>query len=556
MLKKIWISIAAFLFFFLFWELACLFYEKLAFVAPAPLKIFQLIGKRADRFLYHTTITLKEMAAGFAVAFIISFPLAWMMYQFHSLRLIMQPFFVLIQTVPIFALAPLMVIWFGWTFTAIIIPTALMIFFPLTMNIYRGLIATPQPLLDFFRINKATKWQTFTKLQLPWAAPHIFEGFRISAAISGVGAIAGEWAGAQAGLGLLMIESRTTADLEMMFGALFCLIALSVGVYALVIFAETVTFRNKSFTRTFVWLGALLTFTLTGCSNQTEKQGIQFVLDWVPNPNHVPFYVGVEKGFFKKNGIDLNILKVHDCLDAVPLLTSGRIDLALTYMPHAIHAISRGAPIKPIGILIDQPLNSFIFRSDEQIKTMQDLNGKRLGYSIESSNTDFLNVLLQSNEISFDDMHNVSFDLISTLGTGKVDVIYGAYWNIECENLRALGIETDYFSIQDFGVPPYYELIVLARNNSSQDTEEFMHHFQNGLQDSIDFCTRNPDQAFDIYCQANPDKGTKTVGWEKEAWLKTVPILAKSQFIDYELWNAFKNWLVEKRLLSQHSSSS
>ena len=122
-----------------------------------------------------------------------------------------------------FALAPLMVFWFGWSYKAIVIPTALMLFFPLTMSIYHGFLSIPRDLLDYFTLHQATPWQLFSKLELPWALPHIIAGLRITVAIAGMGAVAGEWAGGQAGLGLLMLESRRGVDLEMTFAALFCL---------------------------------------------------------------------------------------------------------------------------------------------------------------------------------------------------------------------------------------------------------------------------------------------------------------------------------------------
>ncbi len=200
----------------------------------------------ARSILVPSVITLKEMFAGFFLALLVAFPLAWTMMRYHSSRSLLQPLFIIIQCIPMFTLAPIMVVWFGWGAMAIIIPTALMIFFPLTLNIYQGLRSTPEDLLEFFHANQATAWQTFFKLRLPWSLPHIFAGFRISAAVAGVSAVAGEWAGAQNGLGVLMLESRRNTDLEITFGALFCLTTISTALYLLILYVEKIALPPRS----------------------------------------------------------------------------------------------------------------------------------------------------------------------------------------------------------------------------------------------------------------------------------------------------------------------
>ena len=207
-MQKNTIIATVFVLLFIMWEAISRLNSHLIFVLPAPSNIFVTLWNHSDRFLLHTLVTLKEMAGGFALALSVAFPLAGLMLIWKPLRMVLQPIIIVIQCIPMFALAPIMVIWFSWSYTAIVVPTALMIFFPMMMNIYRGLHSTPNYLLDYFQVNQATTWQTFFKLQLPWALPHICSGFRISAGIAGIGAVTGEWAGGQQGLGILMLESR------------------------------------------------------------------------------------------------------------------------------------------------------------------------------------------------------------------------------------------------------------------------------------------------------------------------------------------------------------
>lgn len=547
------LNAVVFLVLFGIWEFFASTREGLHFILPAPSRVLYAFWEHIPRLAFHSMATLKEMGGGFALAFVAAFPLAWMMAAIGPLRSLLQPVFVAVQCIPMFALAPLMVLWFGWSYMAIIVPTALMIFFPLTIAIYQGLCATPAPLLEFFRMHSATQWQTFYKLQLPWAMPHLFTGFRIAVAIAGIGAIAGEWAGAQAGLGLLMIESRRAADVEIMFAALACLTFVSLVLYAAVAMLERYIARRYYRIQSLGKLAACLLLSclaLTGCSPGPEPKVTTLILDWLPNPNHVAIYTGLEKGFFHDEGINLKIIKVADPSDTIPLLSSKQVDLCVTYMPHTLQAIARGAKVTPVGILIEVPLNAIIYRKNDNISSPDDLNGMKVGYCVDGYDTSFLRTMLANREIEPSAWRNVNFDLVSTLATRQVDFIYGAFWNIEIENLRSGGIETAYFPLSDFGVPNYYELIFLARKDALENDPQFLAAFQRGMQRSIEYARNNPEESFDIYLKANPDKSQQTRKWELAAWHKTIPTLATHQDVDPIIWNAFVDWLIEKKLMT------
>lgn len=543
MSKKIVLTLCGFLLLGGIWEFCAQTRPGLLFVLPAPSAIFATLIEMRHRFAFHTLCTLKEMLGGFVLALTIAFPLAWMMMRYHTTRTLLQPLFILIQCVPMFTLAPLMVIWFGWNYIAIVIPTALMIFFPLTLNIYQGLRSTPQDLLEFFHANQATATQRFFKLHLPWAVPHIFAGFRISSAIAGVGAVAGEWAGAQAGLGMLMLESRRNTDLEVTFGALACLTAMSTLLYGIILLAEKIALPP----RPFKWKKSLALFPLlllVSCQPKAHEK-TRLLLDWIPNPNHVPLYTGVEKGFFQEEGIDLVIQKMHDNGGGLSYLTSHQADLLVYHMPGTLKACARGAQVKLIGVLINEPLGGFICREGTT------LNGSTLGYCIGGPDTSFLDFLLDQGEIEPGKRKNVSVDLISAMGTGAVDFIYGGFWNIEPAQLLSMGVATETIPLQELGVPHYYEMIILSNADTPESAPDFVHAFQRALQKSLDFCQAHPDEAFACYQKHNPDKREKTLAWERDAWARTVPTLATSQEVDVQVIKTFADWLAEQKIVSK-----
>lgn len=516
------------------------------------------------RFLFHSLVTLKEMSGGFLIALTAAFPLAWIMLCYKTSRAIIQPVFLIIQCLPMFTLAPIMVIWFGWSYTAIVIPTALMIFFPLTLNIYQGLRATPQDLLDFFRSNQATSMQTFFKLQLPWAVPHIFAGFRIAAAIAGIGAIAGEWAGAQNGLGILMLESRRNTDLEVTFGALFCLTIMSALFYTTVITVERFILPPRKWIKklktkfpvTAIFL-LFISMTFLACQEkknyiieENDNTKMRLLLDWLPNPNHVPLYVGIEKGFFAEENLNLQLQKMHESGNGIAYLTSHQADLLLNHMPGTMRAKARGAEIKIIGCLIKEPLNAIIYLENIGIAQETDLNGKRLGYCLGGPDTAFLDCLIEEKNIHFKEQFNVGIDLISAIGTHNVDAIFGAFWNIEPSQLASLGVNTSYFPIRNFNVPNYYEMIILARDDTLKENPHLADGFSRALDKSIQFCKKNPEEAFLIYSNYHPDKREKTLNWERNAWFMTVPILAADQSIEINELLQFYDWMQQRTLIN------
>ncbi|MCB1180587.1 MAG: ABC transporter substrate-binding protein [Chlamydiia bacterium] len=567
MRKLILITTLVFGFLLGLWEMISHLTDRLNFILPRPSLIFEALIENAPRLLFHTSVTLKEMCLGFVLALIVAFPLAWLMLTYRTSRALLQPLFIVIQCVPMFTLAPIMVIWFGWGFTAIVVPTALMIFFPLTLNIYQGLRSTPKNLLEFFQTNQATAVQTFLKLQLPWAVPHLFAGFRISAAIAGIGAVAGEWAGAQNGLGILMLESRRNVDLEITFSALICLTLLSSSLYLLVVFCEKIALPPRSFFKKrekslkkspkIVLTFALIFFLSLfggGCDQKgvrpkTSATQVRLLLDWLPNPNHVPLYAGIQNGFFREAGIDLVINKMHEEGYGISYLTSDQADLLVNHIPGVLHSMARGAQIKVVGILIDTPLRGLIYRDDPTIKHPSDLSGKILGYCVGGPNTSFLNTLLEHGEIVPKGRKNVSVDLISSLGNRSVDFIYGGFRNIEPAQYASLGITTKEFSVENLGVPSYAEMIVIAKEGSPFCDEQFIHTFQKTLQRCIDYCKQHPEAAFADYLKCHPDKRNKVIAWEKRAWEMTLPLLTDTQTIHFEKLKIFHDWLVEKKII-------
>lgn len=555
-------------FFFSIWEVLLWYHPTWQAIVPSPIHVIMRLYTGWDRFLMHSLATLNKILGGIALSLLVAFPLAWWMVQSNLVRIWVQPLIVLMQGMPMFAIAPLMVLMFDWSYTAVVIPTALMIFFPLTVSIYCGFASTPKALLDYFRIHKATPWQLLFHLRLPWAMPHVCSGLRICGAIAAMSAFTGEWAGAQEGLGVLMMESRRGADLETAFAALFCLTTISMVLYGcMTSFEDWILSRRTSSKKRKFEIRALrarlygpsigLTGILfmvclgfAGCSSAQPKKPYRLMLDWNPNPNHVAIYAGVAKGFFDDAGIPLEILKLNDPADTFPYLTSGQADVGINYMPHYLRTYEQNSSLTPIGYLIKCPMNCLLFPKSLGIKEPKDLNGKAFGHSNDGLIGRCLACLLHKQNITPSAIRKVGFNLVTSLAMGKVDVLYGAYSNIESEQLRAFGLDSDYMTMEDLGMPYYFELIFLTSKTSPLAEPSKAKAFRWALQQSIDFAKKFPDEAFDFYIAANPDKSPFAQRWEEKSWAQTLPLLATNQDDEPQVWSKFSQWLYENDLTS------
>jgi NitT/TauT family transport system permease protein len=207
-------------------------------VLPAPSRIVeQLWSFRADA-LRHTVPTLAETASGLAVSVVVSVAAAVLMDRFVTVRRAFQPLLVASQTVPVVAIAPLLVLWFGFGLAPKVLIVVLVTFFPVTIALLDGFAAAQGEATDLLRSFGATRGQVFRKLRWPAALPSFFTGLRIAATYGVIGAVFGEYVGAYEGLGIWMQLSQNAFRTDLVFAAILLAALLSVALFGLVVFAE------------------------------------------------------------------------------------------------------------------------------------------------------------------------------------------------------------------------------------------------------------------------------------------------------------------------------
>jgi len=226
----------------LWWLLASTVYAGKAFLLPSPIDVARAIGENAPTLIQATLTTMKEAVFGYAAATVIGIALAALLSQSRLLERSIYPYAVLLQTVPVVAIAPLIVLWFGYNDFSVIVISFIMALFPILNNTLLGLRSTPRLLVELFALHNRSRMTAFWKLRLPSALPSIFAGLRISAGLSVIGAIVGEFiigsGNAEGGLGVQIIFAQGRMYTALLFaeviaatllGFVFLLVVSAIG---------------------------------------------------------------------------------------------------------------------------------------------------------------------------------------------------------------------------------------------------------------------------------------------------------------------------------------
>jgi NitT/TauT family transport system permease protein len=222
------------------WQLVTTLQLYPAFIIPAPAEVLAEFREAlADgRLWLHTTTTLGQMLIGLAVGLTAAVALGYAIAKSRSLEDALSPIIVAFQSTPVVAYAPLLVIWFGSGPTSKVITSALIVFFPMLMNTIVGVRGVPVSLRELMRSLRATRWQMFTRLEIPAALPVLFGGLKVSATLAVIGAVVGEFVSSNAGLGFLINTARSQYNTPLVFVAVLMLALIARLMYGLIALLE------------------------------------------------------------------------------------------------------------------------------------------------------------------------------------------------------------------------------------------------------------------------------------------------------------------------------
>jgi len=271
------------------------------------------------------------------------------------------------------------------------------------------------------------------------------------------------------------------------------------------------------------------------------------MLDWFVNPDHAPLIVAQEKGYFKAAGLNVELIAPADPNDPPKLVAAGKADLAVSYQPQLHVQVAEGLPLIRIGTLVSTPLNSLVALKGGPIKSIKDLKGKKVGFSVGGFEDALLAAMLSKHGLNIKDVElvNVNFSLSPSIVSGKVDAIIGAFRNFELNQLDIVGKPGIAFYPEEEGVPPYDELIIVANKTKLSDPryDKFLVAIEQGVQ----YLINHPNESWKLFIGANKNLNDEL---NKRAWRDTLPRFAlRPAAFDTKRYSRFAAFLKKQGLI-------
>ncbi|WP_227521996.1 ABC transporter substrate-binding protein [Bacillus solitudinis] len=283
-----------------------------------------------------------------------------------------------------------------------------------------------------------------------------------------------------------------------------------------------------------------------------ELQEVEVMLDWYPNAVHTFLYVAIENGYFEEEGLDVKLVFPANPTDPINLTASGAISFALSYQPDILLAQEQGLPVTGVAPIVRSPLNHVMFLTENGFTSPADLEGKTVGFPGIPLNEAILKTMVEEDGGDFSkvNMIDVGFELGAAITSGRADAIIGAYINHEYPVLKHEGFDISYFNPEDYGVPSYYELVLITNEDMISNNQDLVDAFWRAAEKGYEETKEHPEQSLDILLSNQDQANFPLVKEVEEESLKI--LLEKMESPDEPFgsqdeahWEHVKAWLTE-----------
>ena len=273
------------------------------------------------------------------------------------------------------------------------------------------------------------------------------------------------------------------------------------------------------------------------------------LLDWFVNPDHGPLIVAQELGYFKDQGLDVELVAPADPSAPPKLVAAGQADIAISYQPQLHLQVSEGLPLKRVGTLVATPLNCLLVLEDGPINTPADLKGKTIGFSVAGVEEALLTAVLGRYGVNFSDVElvNVNFSLSPSLMSGQVDAVIGAFRNFELNQMDIEQTPGRCFYIEEEGVPAYDELIYVA-NPKLMDVDK-VQRFLTAVELATQYIVNHPEKSWELFAATSSELQDEL---NARAWVDTLPRFAlRPPALDAGRYARFEQFLLDSGLTQE-----
>jgi putative hydroxymethylpyrimidine transport system substrate-binding protein len=266
-----------------------------------------------------------------------------------------------------------------------------------------------------------------------------------------------------------------------------------------------------------------LTLALLAATPAAADDELTLMLDWFVNPDHAPIFVAEARGHFEAAGLEVEIVAPADPNDPPKLVAAGQADVAISYQPQLHIQVDQGLPLTRIGTLVATPLNALVVLADSDVRTIADLKGRKVGFSVGGFEDALLAAMLARHGLGLDaiELINVNFALSPALLSGQVDGVIGAFRNFELNQLDLEGRPGRAFFPEEEGVPAYDELIFVANTNALDDPR--LPRFLDAIEGGVLSLLNHPEESYQALVEGRPELDDEL---NRRAWQDTLPRFA------------------------------
>lgn len=288
-------------------------------------------------------------------------------------------------------------------------------------------------------------------------------------------------------------------------------------------------------------IALVLASTLMAAGPALAQDKLSLILDWFVNPDHGPIVIAKEQGFFKKAGLDINIVAPANPADPPKMVAAGKADLAVSYQPQLHLNVHQGMKLVRVGTLVSTPLTCLVTLAKGPIKSIADLKGKKVGFAVPGVQEVLLDAMLRHNGLDAKAVErvNIGFSISPALMSNQVAGVIGAFRNFELNQLKIKGSEGRCFFPESEGIPAYDELIYVA--NPETMNKDRIRRFLAATELGTQYILNNPEASWKIFSGTS-----KTLRNElnRRAWLDTYPRFAtRPAAMDQGRYVAFEAFL-------------
>ena len=301
------------------------------------------------------------------------------------------------------------------------------------------------------------------------------------------------------------------------------------------------------------------TDSASGDAGDDGLREISVVLDWYPNALHTFIYDAIAKGYYEEEGLKVNVQFPSNANDAMSLVAAGQAEIGLYYQQDVIIArANQDVPVKSIGAVVQAPLNIVLSLAEKDIHSPEDLVGRTIGYA----GTELSEALIRSMmayvgaDASDVEMIDVGFDLMSSMTTGNVDATIGCLVNHEVPQMEEEGFAVNYFDLDDYGVPTYYEGVFLASDEMIESEPEVLSAFLRASARGFEDMKHDPEGTLrTLLDNQNEENFPLSETVERKSMETLLPLMetADAPFLSQsaDCWQENVDWLLSQGLIDE-----